>query len=226
MIDKSVAFIVRRARLLLGMTRMQFAELYGVDEATVYQWELGLHRPSAEIWERLCNITLQAYPFLDEELVRASPVNKCIADMKDLAHPVVGSRAIMEALRAVGAPEAEENPFDFAANLDRQSPDYEVSALRAFEIIQADPGWLPGEIVYAQSHCVVTASGGWADVMVTPLPDHLVALIEGAPSRRGAAEGFQVRLVRREDMVLQGGRERDCQGLTARPPAGRGWRSR
>ena len=200
MIDKSVAFSVRRARLLLGMTRLQFAELYGVDEATVYHWGLGLYRPSAEIWARLRKITLQAYPYLDEELVRASPVYKCIADMKDLTHPIVASRPVPELLKAVGAPEAGEKPFDFAAKLDRQSPDYEVSLLRALEMIQSDPEWLHGGIVYAEIHCVSAALEGWVDVMVTPLPDQLAALIEGVPSKRFAAGGFRVRLVRFRDI--------------------------
>jgi len=200
MIDKSVAFTVRRARLLLGMTQMQLAELFGVDEATVYQWELGVYRPSAEIWTRLRNITLKAYPFLDEELVRASPVYKWIADMKDLAHPVVASHAIMEFLAAIGASGADDKPFDVAEKLDRQSPDYEVSLLHALEVIQADPGWLRGDIVYAEIHSVLAAIGGWVDVIVAPLPDQLVALIEGVPSKRGAAGGFRVRLVRFRDI--------------------------
>ena len=42
MTDKSVPFIVRRARVLLGMRQREFAMLYGVDEATVAQWEAEL----------------------------------------------------------------------------------------------------------------------------------------------------------------------------------------
>ena len=41
MIDKSVPFGVRRARLRLGMTQMQLAEFSGVDVGMVYRWELG-----------------------------------------------------------------------------------------------------------------------------------------------------------------------------------------
>jgi DNA-binding transcriptional regulator YiaG len=41
MIDGSIPFGVRRARLRLGMTEMQFAEFSGVDVGMVYRWELG-----------------------------------------------------------------------------------------------------------------------------------------------------------------------------------------
>src|SRR5271165_5054672 len=115
--DKSVAFTIRRARLLLGMTQSEFASLYGVGEATVYQWELGLARPKPEIWERLRRLTLKAYPLLDEELVSASPVYKYIADVKDLARPIVASRPIMKILAEVGASEAGETSFDIGAKL-------------------------------------------------------------------------------------------------------------
>src|SRR5271166_1595790 len=107
MIDKSLAFTVRRARLLLGMTLPEFASLYGVDEKQACRWECGIDHPKPEIWARIRSLTLKAYPLLDDELIEASPVYKYIADMKDLPHPVIASRAITEVLAAVGASEAQ-----------------------------------------------------------------------------------------------------------------------
>jgi transcriptional regulator with XRE-family HTH domain len=92
MIDKSVPFIVRRARLILGMTREQFAMLYGVDDAVASQWERGLAQPGPETWARLRSITLKAHSVLAEELVKVSPLYKVIADMEDLTKPIVASK--------------------------------------------------------------------------------------------------------------------------------------
>ncbi len=69
------------------------------------------------------------------------------------------------------------------------------------EIIQADPGWRGGDIVYAEAHCVALPLAIWVDAMIAPLPDRLAALIEFAPSKRGAEGGFRVRLVRLKDMA-------------------------
>src|SRR5271165_2950778 len=194
MIDMCAGFTVRRARLLLGMTRGEFACLYGADEAGVSCWEQGLVRPHPETWARLRDLTLKASSSHDEDLVEASPLYKFLVDMKDLTHNVVASKGIIAAMKAVGIEKAEDKP-PVIAELARKSPHYEVSALRALEIVQADPGWLGGEIVYAEAHCISIALGGiWIDGMIAPLPDRLAALIEFTPSKRGAAEGFRVHL--------------------------------
>jgi transcriptional regulator with XRE-family HTH domain len=200
MIDKSVPFSVRRARLRLGMTQMQLAEFSGVDVSIVYRWELGLACPSPEIWARLRNITLKPSSLIDEDLVRASPVYKLIVNMDDLTSPIVASKGIIEALEAVGAFKGEHEPFDFAARA-RNSPDYEMSGTRALEIIQRDRRWRTGKIVYAEVHCLSPALGGiWVDAMIAPLPERIAALIEFAPSKHGAEDGFRVHLVGMEDM--------------------------
>ncbi len=198
-IDKSVPFIVRRARLLLGMTVTEFGGLYGVDEATVNQWECGLAHPNPQIWARVRSITLSASSLLDEELVRASPLCKYIADMEDLTRPIAISKGIIEAAEAVGAPIGENLEFDFA-ELARKSPYYETTGTRAMEIVQADPGWRGGDIVYAEVHCMTLPRGTWVDAMIAPLPDRLAAILEFTPSKRGAEGGFWVRLVRLKDV--------------------------
>ncbi|MGA7325005.1 MAG: helix-turn-helix transcriptional regulator [Rhodomicrobium sp.] len=199
MTGQNVPFIVRRARLLLGMTQAEFAMLYGVDETAVAQWEGGLGRPNHQIWERLRNLTLRASSSLDDRLVRASPIYKYIVDMKDLTRPVVASKGILEALEAVGASKDMDPPAGIA-ELSRNSPNYKVSGVHALEIIQSDPRWLRGDVVYGEVHCVAVPLGNvWIDGMIAPLPDRLAALLEFAPSRRGAAEGFRVHLVQLQD---------------------------
>jgi hypothetical protein len=202
MIDKSVPFTVRRARLLLGLTRMQFAELYGADEATVYKWEVGVVHPSPEIWARLRNITLKASSLLDADLVRASPLYKVIVDIEDLTSPIVASKGVLEAIEACGCGAGEDKLFD-AGDLACKSPYYEISGTRALEIIQADPRWHSGEIVYVEAHCLSCALGDiWLDAMIAPLPERIAGIVEFAPSKRGAEDGFRVHLVALEDMPL------------------------
>jgi transcriptional regulator with XRE-family HTH domain len=199
MIDKSVPFIARRARLLLGMTAAEFASLFSVDPATVSQWERGLEHPDPQVWARIRSITLSASSAVDKELVRASPLYKFLVDMENLTKPVAASKGIIEALDAVGALEEENGLFDFGTHA-RQSPFYEVSGARALEAVEADPGWRGGDIVYAEAHCLALPLGIWVDAMIAPLPDRLAALIEFAPSKRGAGTGFWVRLIRLKDM--------------------------
>ncbi|MGA7329120.1 MAG: helix-turn-helix domain-containing protein [Rhodomicrobium sp.] len=151
MADKIVPYIVRRARLLTGMTQSEFTLLYGVDEATVSRWETGSAQPSPEIWSRLRNISLRASSALDEALVKASPVWKCIANMENLTHPIAVSKGVEEAIEAVGASKVRDQHLD-VAEVARNSPDYGISGLRALEIVQADRRWVRGDIIYAEAH--------------------------------------------------------------------------
>jgi transcriptional regulator with XRE-family HTH domain len=202
--DDSVPFLVRRARLLLGMTQAEFAQLFGVDDGTVSRWERGKLHPAPKLWQRIRDIVLKQSSALDVHLVRTSPVYKCLVNVKDLTKLVVFSKGMIEAIKAVGAFELDDKPFDIA-ELSRKSSYYEVSSGRALEIIQADTRWARGEIAYAEMHCVSSSLGGvWADAIMAPLLDRYAAIIEFAPSKRGAAEGFWVELVGLEDMHLTG----------------------
>jgi hypothetical protein len=198
--DVGVPFVVRRARLLMGMTQAEFAELFGVDDGTVSRWERGKLHPAPKVWRRIRDITLKEDSLRDEALVRASPVYKYLVDIKRLTQPVVASRGITEALEIVGVLKGKDRPFGIA-KLARKSPQYKVSGTRALEIIQASPDWQRGDIVYAEVHCISPALGGvWVDAMIAPLPDRSAALIEFAPSPRGASEGFRVQLTPLQDM--------------------------
>ena len=179
---------------------MQLAEFSGVDIGMVYRWELGLAHPSPEIWARLRNATLRASSFLDADLVRVSTVYKYIVDIHDLTSLIVTSKGIIETLKAVGAYDEEDLPEDIT-ELPRGSPHYAISGARALELIQADPRWHSGEIVYAEVHCLAPALGDvWMDGMLAPLPERIAALIEFAPSRHGHEGGFWVRPVTLAEM--------------------------
>jgi len=202
--DSSVPFLVRRARLLLGMTQTEFAQLFGVDDGTVSRWERGKLHPAPKMWRRIRNIVLKESSALDIHLVRASPVYKCVVEVRDLTKLVVFSKGMIETIKAVGALELDDKPFDIAEH-SRKSSYYEVSSGRALEIIQADTRWSRGEIAYAEMHCVSASLGDvWADAIIAPLLDRYAAIIEFAPSGRGAAEGFWVELIGLEDMCLTG----------------------
>ena len=54
-----VSFVARRARLLMGMTQAEFAELFEVDDGTDSRWEQGKLRPAPKVWRRIRNITLK-----------------------------------------------------------------------------------------------------------------------------------------------------------------------
>ena len=140
--DVGVPFVVRRARLLKGMTQAEFAELFEVDDGTVSRWERGKLHPTPKVWQRIRDITLKEDSLRDEALVRASPVYKYLVDMKRLTKPIVASRGISEALEMVGALRVKDRPFGIA-NFARKSPQYKVSGTRALETIQASPEWSP-----------------------------------------------------------------------------------
>jgi hypothetical protein len=198
--DVGVPFVVRRARLLMGMTQAEFAELFEVDDGTVSRWERGKLHPAPKVWKRVRDITLKEDSLRDEALVRASPVYKCLVDIKHLTKPIVASRGISEAIERVGALNVKDLPFRID-KFSHNSPHYKVSGIRALEIIQANPDWLRGDIVYAEVHCISLVLGTvWVDVMIAPLPDRSAALLEFTASPRGAGEGFRVQLTRLQDM--------------------------
>jgi transcriptional regulator with XRE-family HTH domain len=197
-----VPFVVRRARLLMGMTQAEFAGLFGVDDGTVSRWERGKLHPAPKVWKQIRDITLKEDSLRDEALVRESPVYKYLVDIKRLTKPVVASRGITEALEIVGALKGKDRPFGIV-NFARKSSQYKVSGTRALEIIQTNPDWQRGDIVYAEVHCISPALGGvWVDAMIAPLPDRSATLIEFAVSPRGAGERFRVQLVRLQDILL------------------------
>jgi transcriptional regulator with XRE-family HTH domain len=116
--DVGVPFVVRRARLLMGMTQAEFAELFEVDDGTVSRWERGKLRPAPKVWKRIREITLREDSLRDEALVRASPVYKYLVDIKRLTKPMVASRGISEATAdLLGRDSSDHRP-----RLQRRSP--------------------------------------------------------------------------------------------------------
>ena len=99
---ENAPFLTRRARLLMGMTQAEFAEMFEVEDATVSRWERGKLHPSAKVWPRIREIALRSAIPLSDEMVREAHVYKFIVPMNDLTHPAVVSKGAVEALARAG----------------------------------------------------------------------------------------------------------------------------
>ena len=66
LMDVGVPFVVRRARLLIGMTQAEFAVLFEVDDGTVSRWKKGKLHPAPKVWKRIRDITLKEDSLRDE----------------------------------------------------------------------------------------------------------------------------------------------------------------
>jgi transcriptional regulator with XRE-family HTH domain len=196
---KPSAFIVRRARLVLGLTQAGFADKYKVDEATVAQWERGVMEPSPAVLAKIHTIASVVHaPSYSPDLIRASPVFKFLAPMDHLTQPVAISRGVARWLAAkvglteedlINRPEAltehYANPGD---------PDYPNSIGRALRTVQEDPRWPRLEISYAELHGYARLYRSWCHSLVAPVPDEGLALYEAVmDSDQSAEKEFWVR---------------------------------
>ena len=97
-----IPYLVRRARLVLGWTQSQFAEQFEVDDGTVSRWERGSCVPPPAILAQLREVVLRLGFVAGKELIRASPILKCLSPIDDLKHPCVISKGIRMALKRPG----------------------------------------------------------------------------------------------------------------------------
>ena len=110
------------------------------------------------------------------------------------------------------------------------SPYYDVSAIHALKMVEANKDWLNGSIAYAEAHAFSTRLHKWLNIMVAPLPDKYSALIEAVEDSNGDKGGFWVRFIDIRELVVQKRiqwlRHRSCQGRRHpghyMTPAGRG----
>ena len=190
-----IPYLVRRARLVLGQTQTQFAEQFEVDDGTVSRWERGKLRPSPAIVAQIREVVVRSGFVAGKELIRASPILKCVSPINDLKHPCVVSKGIRMALKRAGIPD-----HDLSARIKevQVGASAELSGAHALDTIQADPAWVSRRAVYAEAHCFAVLLGVWVDAMVIPLPDEPLALIEFMHSSPNG--GFWVRVVRFEDI--------------------------
>jgi transcriptional regulator with XRE-family HTH domain len=198
--DEDAPFLTRRARLLLGKTQAEFAEMFEVEDATVSRWERGKLHPSAKVWPRIREIALRSAIPLSDEVVREAHVYKFIVAMNDLTRPSVVSKGAVEALVKAGIKRTDLTASwwsDFA----HRHPHYEISTVRGLETVQADKRWLMGEIAFADIHAFSTGLNRWLNVIVAPLPDRNSALIEAVESLGGEEGGFRVHLVHVNDLI-------------------------
>jgi transcriptional regulator with XRE-family HTH domain len=141
---EKVPFLVRRARLLLGETQMQFAERFGVEDGTVSRWERGKLRPHPQALKQMRKIVIREGSFLSDALIRASHLAKIVTPMNDLTRALVVSEGVKDALKQAGVSHESLSSAIVDPKEARTSPHYKESAVRALELIQADPRWLKG----------------------------------------------------------------------------------
>jgi transcriptional regulator with XRE-family HTH domain len=194
---KHFAFLVRRARLLLGETQNEFAYRFGVETSTVSRWERGLVKPLPKAQAEITKIALKTDPFRSEDIIRASPAFKYVAAMNNLTAPRVVSEGLAANLVALGY-----TIEDFLKGHDKRlwagpdDPIYEISVAHCLKAIEKDPRWLSGEIYYAEFGGFTKARNAWALGLVAPLPDtdDNVALVEAVVAE-APSEGPFIRLV-------------------------------
>lgn len=195
---RNFAFLVRRARLLLGETQSEFADHFGVETSTVSRWERGLVKPLPKALAEITKIATKTDPFHSEDVIRASPVFKYLAALSDLSSPLVVSKGFAAYLAEVG--------YTFEDFLNRHTeglwahpgePIYEVSVSRCLREIENDPRWRRGEISHAEFRGFAKALNvnAWVRGLVAPLPDKdNVALFEAVVDR-SQVDGTFTRLV-------------------------------
>jgi len=191
--SKHFAFLVRRARLLLGLTQSEFAEHFSVETSTVSRWERGLVKPMPKARAQIIKIATKTSPFQSKDLIRASPVFKYLATMGCLLTPIVISKGFALYLEQVGYTfddfvEGRAVPWFQAGE-----PGHEISVARCLGEIEKDARWIKGEIAYAEFRGYAKSARQWAAGLAAPLPDEPdTALVEATTTAR---EGYFMRLV-------------------------------
>jgi transcriptional regulator with XRE-family HTH domain len=182
----------------MGMTQGEFADLFGVDDGTISRWERGKLNPHPGAWKRIREIATCA-----DDALRASPVIKFAVRMDDLTHPLLVSRGLEEALKSAGISPRELFRGDSWPDMARAHRNYPISGARVLDMVQADPRWLQGSIVYVEAHCMSVTLGVWANFVLAPIPDREEAVLELAADSREdpAAGGFWFRFVTAEDLL-------------------------
>ncbi len=200
-IRQEAAFVARRARLLSGMTQMEFAAKMGVEDTTVSRWENGKLKPKPSAYVRLREMILRAGGPLSDEAIKRSHLLKFVSWMNDLARPKMVSRGVAEALMQAGIMPDQLTP-NFWVEAAHDDPQFDASVVNALGLIQADKQWLLGHIAFAEAHAFALKIKKWVNLMVSPLSDGTSALIEASVARPSSAQdGFWVRLINPSDLV-------------------------
>jgi transcriptional regulator with XRE-family HTH domain len=197
---KNSAFLVRRARLLLGETQSEFADHFGVETSTVSRWERGLVMPRPRALAEITKMATKTDPFRSKDVIMASPIIKFLAPLNDLTTPLVVSKGFTEVLGELG--------YTFKDFLTRRGKElwarpneriYGISTGQCLRDIQRDPRWLRGEIAYAEFRGFGKAMNTWVRGLAAPLldPDKGdVALVEAVADRsQSDSDGHFIRLV-------------------------------
>jgi transcriptional regulator with XRE-family HTH domain len=197
--ERNFAFLVRRARLLLGETQSEFAARFGVETSTVSRWERGFVKPRPKALAQITKMATKTDPFRSEDVIMASPVIKFMAPLNDLTNTLMISKGLAEVLGELGYTSRDfltRRKELWARPSDRI---YGISIVRCLTDIEKDPRWLRGEIAYAEFRGFAKAINAWARGLAAPLldPDKGdVALVEAVPDRSQLdSDGQFVKLV-------------------------------
>jgi transcriptional regulator with XRE-family HTH domain len=188
-----LAFLVRRARLLLGLTQSEFAEHFDVETSTVSRWERGLVKPMPKARAAIARIAAKAAPLHSTDLIRATPVFKYLARRGDLYTPLVVSRGFTVYLEEIGCTLDDFLNGQAAIWTQPDEPGYKRSVAYCVTQIEQDPRWLRGEIAYAEFRGFAKTARQWSAGLAVPLPDEPdTALVEAIKTIR---EGYYLKLV-------------------------------
>jgi transcriptional regulator with XRE-family HTH domain len=179
-----IAFMCRRARLILGETQAQFADHMRVDTSTVSRWERDKGEPSAPLVSYIRNIIQKAEPCHSRNYIEHAPTLKVVVDADDFSKTVIASRGLLQITGTT---------FDELID-DKQfwtEDDQKVN-----DIVHADTRWKQGAIAFVET--THKASFGWVHTILAPLAETNCTLWEGMTATEENPK-FQVKLTAFDD---------------------------
>ena len=166
----TIAFMVRRARLIRGETQGDFAIHMGVDQATVSRWERSKSEATPANFAEIRRIIATAEPSYSLDYVRAAPTIKYICAINDFSKTVAASKGLLEALGV----DREEAIDGLIATADE--------AERVAGTVIGDPRWLAGRIAFFEANFKAHHRYGenrWFRTIGAPLSEAKAMLWEG-----------------------------------------------
>ena len=184
----TIAFMVRRARLIRGETQGDFAIHMGVDQATVSRWERSKSEPTSANLGEIRRIVTTAEPCHSRAYIAAAPTIKYMCQRDNFLKPLVISRGLAEA--------AGFDPDDVIRNPER----YMKEGMRRLnKAVQGDARWERGEIAFFETRLFAQQLGEWVRAIGAPLAETNAALIEAAHDPNSKEE-FWVNLTPFEEL--------------------------
>lgn len=188
LLSSPIAFMARRARLILGQTQGEFAVHMGVDQASVSRWERSRSEPTVAHLDEIRRIVATAEPCHSHAYIAAAPTMKYMCRRDNFLKPLVISKGLAEA--------AGFDPDEVIRNPER----YMKEGIRRLnEAVQSDARWEHGEIAFFESRFFSPILRAWVKAIGAPIAEANAALIEAAPDRNPVEE-FWVKLTPFEEI--------------------------